>query len=66
MTDVGLCLKIAQAKFDISSAELGRRLDVAPQQILRWRKSKNLKFHTVEQLVSQFGIGIDEFCALGR
>lgn len=66
MTDVGLCLKIAQIKYDISNAELGRRLGVAPQQVIRWRKSKNLKFHTVEQLVSQFGIGIDEFCAFGR
>ena len=64
--DVGRCLRIAQAKFDIKSADLARGLHTVPQQVVRWRGAKDIRVSTLKQITDFFGIGIDEFLSLEK
>ena len=61
MTNIGRCLRAAQADTGITSAQLAHHLDVKPQQIARWRTCSNLKFHTIEQLCEALQMPLDEF-----
>lgn len=62
---VGRCLRIAQAKFDVKSADLARALDTVPQQVVRWRATENMRVHTLKAICDHLGITIDEFLSLG-
>lgn len=66
MTDIGWCLRAAQADKQITSAHLAHCLDVKPQQIARWRTSDNLKFHTIQLLCEALGITVEEFLSYDR
>lgn len=65
-SDIGKCLRIAQAKFDVKSADLAKGLDTVPQQVVRWRGAKNIRVHQLQDIVAFFGIGMDEFLSLDR
>lgn len=62
--DVGRCLRIAQAKYDIKSAELAKRMGTFPQQIVRYRARKDMSIQTLVSIVAIFGISVDEFLSL--
>ena len=59
--DVGRCLRIAQAKYDVKSADLARALGTFPQQVVRWRATKDMRVHTLKEICDHFGITVDEF-----
>ena len=61
MTDVGKCLRVAMARQDITSAELARLLSVTPQQVVRWRKAKTLKLDTIEMILYQLDLDLEDF-----
>ena len=63
--DIGRCLRIAQAKFDVKSADLARAMNTVPQQVVRWRATKNMRVHTLKDICDHFGVTIDEFLKLG-
>lgn len=65
LPDVGRCLRIAQAKYDVKSADLARALNTVPQQVVRWRTTENMRVHTLKAISDHFGITIDEFLRLG-
>lgn len=66
MTDVGKCIRVAQAIRNIKSSELARGLDVAPQQVVRWRSAKNIRLHQLQVIAKYFDMGLDEFVSLDR
>jgi len=61
----GKCLIAAQNNKGVNSRQLANIAKTSPQQVLRWRKSKNLKIHTVQLLCSALGITINAFIAFG-
>lgn len=61
MTDVGKCLRVAMARLDITSAELARRVGVTPQQVVRWRKAKTLRLDTIEMILYNLDIDLEDF-----
>ena len=61
MTDVGKCLRVAMARQDMTSAELARLLSVTPQQVVRWRKAKTLKLDTIEMILYQLDLDLEDF-----
>lgn len=65
-TDAGHCVRIAQAKTQMSTKQLCEKMGVARQQMHRWQHSKNLKLHTVEQLAQVFGMELQDFCSLDK
>jgi len=65
LINTGKCLIAAQKNKGVKSRELARIAGTSPQQVLRWRKSKNLKIHTVQLLCSALGITINAFIAYG-
>lgn len=65
LIDTGKCLRNAQKSQGINSRQLAKLANTSPQQVLRWRKSSNLKVHTIQALCSALGITIDAFIALG-
>ena len=65
-TDAGHCVRIAQAKTQMSTKQLCEKMGVARQQMHRWQHSQNLKLHTVEQLAQVFGMELQEFCSLDK
>ena len=66
LIDAGKCLKAAQKEKGITSRELAKRSGTSPQQLLRWRSSKNIKLHTIQLLTFHLGINIDDFIAFGN
>jgi len=66
LTDIGWCLRAAQANTGITSAHLAHCLDVKPQQIARWRTSDNLKFHTIQMLCEALDMSLEEFLAFDK
>jgi DNA-binding Xre family transcriptional regulator len=65
LIDTGKCLIAAQNNKGVNSRQLANIAKTSPQQVLRWRKSKNLKIHTVQLLCSALGITINAFIAFG-
>jgi transcriptional regulator with XRE-family HTH domain len=65
LIDTGKCLRNAQKIQGINSRQLAKLANTSPQQVLRWRKSSNLKLHTIQLLCSALGITIDAFIAFG-
>jgi transcriptional regulator with XRE-family HTH domain len=65
LIDAGKCLKLAQKDTGINSAKLARMTGTSPQQLLRWRASKNMKLHTIQILSFALGISISDFITFG-
>lgn len=66
LANAGMCIRIAQEVRNISTAELCDRMSVKRQQLHRWRNSRNLKLHTVQQFADIFGMPLDQFCTLDK
>lgn len=60
---VGDRLRELQKKRCINCRELGERMGKSQQQISRWRKSSDLKVHTVQSLCKALDVSIAEFLA---
>ena len=65
-TDIGKCIRVAQAIRDIKSSELAEGLGVVPQQVNRWRNASNIRFHQVQRIAQFFDMTLDEFVSLDR
>ena len=66
LSDAGKCIRIAQEMRSINTKELCEKMGVQRQQMHRWRLSKNLKLHIVQQFAGLFGMSLDEFCKLDK
>lgn len=66
LSNVGKCISIAQVITDVNTPVICERLGVARQQVHRWKKQRNIKIHTVQQLASIFDMTVDEFINLDR
>jgi DNA-binding Xre family transcriptional regulator len=64
MIDAGKCVRFAQERSQVSSAELSRLTKTSPQQVLRWRKHKNMKLHTMQLICYCLETSIVDFLAL--
>ncbi len=64
LINAGKCLIEAQKINGINSRKLATMANTTPQQVLRWRKSKNLKIHTIQTLSLVLGITVAEFITL--
>lgn len=64
-TNVGKCVRIAQAKREISTANMADDFGVFRQQVQRWRSANDMRLHKVEELAEYFGMSRDEFLKLG-
>jgi plasmid maintenance system antidote protein VapI len=64
--DTGASLRVALAKFNITSAELAKSFKVHPQQVTRWRSGHDMKISLASNLSHYFGITLGEFIAMGE
>ena len=64
--DTGASLRVAQARFKITSSELGRVFSVHPQQVMRWRTGADMKISLAIRLASHFGVTLAEFIKFGE
>lgn len=64
MTDAGKCLRVLQTRWGVSSVELASILECHAQQVLRFRKQKNIKLHTLQRICAIADISLDDFVAL--
>ena len=64
-TNVGLCVRMAQVKKDISTARMAEDFGTFRQQIQRWRSASDMHLHKIEMLADYFGMTRDEFLGLG-
>ncbi len=65
LIDTGKCLIAAQNSKGVNSRQLAKIANTSPQQVLRWRKSTNLKIHTIQLLCLSLDITIDDFISFG-
>ena len=56
-------LKTAQARKGLSGVELAKRLGTTPQQMSRWRNSRDLSLNLVLRICDSMEITISEFLA---
>lgn len=61
MIDAGKCVRQAQIDLGVSSADLARRTNSTPQQVLRWRSQANMKIQTIETICNAMDISIYDF-----
>ena len=66
MSNVGECIRLAQAKTGVTSDEICKELGIQRQQLSRWRNASNNKVHTVERLAQMFTMTVDEFLMLAE
>tara|TARA_R110000737_G_C14432293_1_gene459915 strand:+ start:615 stop:827 length:213 start_codon:yes stop_codon:yes gene_type:complete len=64
--DTGASLRVAQAKFKVTGAELSKVFSVHPQQVIRWRTGHDMKISLASKLSHYFGITLGEFIAMGE
>ena len=64
--DTGASLRVAQAKFKITGAELSKVFEVHPQQVIRWRTGKDMKVSLASKLAKYFSITLAEFISMGE
>jgi len=58
LIDAGNCIRVAQERAGMSSAELARITNTSPQQVIRWRRNKNMKLHTMQKIASAFKVSL--------
>jgi transcriptional regulator with XRE-family HTH domain len=56
-------LKAAQARKGLSGVELAKLLGTTPQQLSRWRNSRDLGFNLVLKICDELDITVSEFLA---
>lgn len=65
LIDTGKCVITAQRNKGVNSRQLAKIANTSPQQVLRWRKSKNMKIHTIQLICLSLDITIDDFISFG-
>lgn len=65
MVNAGLCLRVAQVKYDKPTMKMAEDYGVARQQINRWRNAKDMKLSKMQEFADYFDITITEYVALG-
>jgi len=58
LIDAGNCVRVSQERAGVSNAEFARMTNTSPQQIIRWRRNKNMKLHTMQLIASAFGVSL--------
>jgi DNA-binding Xre family transcriptional regulator len=66
LIDAGKCLRLAQLHKKVSSAKLSRIIKTSKQQVLRWRRSKNMKLHTLQLLALSLDLSVSEFIEFNK
>jgi len=61
--NLGDKLKAAQARKGLSGVELAKRLETTPQQLSRWRNSRDLSFNLVLRMCDALDVTVSEFVA---
>jgi len=59
--NLGNRLREEQQRQGVSSVELARRVNKAPQHISRWRKQKDMRVSTAMAISKALGISLEEF-----
>lgn len=59
--DASARLRALQKTKGVSSIELASRLKVKPQQVSRWRKTPNLKIHTIQRVCQALDVSLADF-----
>ena len=54
--DAGKCIRAAQQVQGLSNAEFARLAGTSPQQIIRWRRNRNMKLHTMQRAAKVLGV----------
>jgi DNA-binding Xre family transcriptional regulator len=65
LINTGKCLVAAQNSKGVNSRQLAKIANTSPQQVLRWRKSKNLKIHTIQLICLCLDITVFDFITFG-
>ena len=56
-------LKSCQSRKGLTGVELAKRLGTTPQQLSRWRNSRDLSFNLVLRICDALGVTVGEFAA---
>ena len=57
----GKAIKILQDRYNHTGTELAEMLDIAPQQLSRWRQSDDIKLSVILNICDVLGIEVSEF-----
>jgi transcriptional regulator with XRE-family HTH domain len=60
LIDAGKCIREAQQDKGLSNAEFARLAGTSPQQIIRWRRNRNMKLHTMQRAAGILGVTLIE------
>ena len=60
LIDAGKCIREAQHNKGLSNAEFARLSGTSPQQIIRWRRNRNMKLHTMQRAAGILGVTLTE------
>lgn len=63
--NIGKSIKVALAIREIKNIELAEHFNVLPQQVIRWKNTKNHSFYRVQEFAEFFKMSVDEFVRLG-
>jgi DNA-binding Xre family transcriptional regulator len=66
LPDIGHCLRQAQADLGVTNVELGRRMEVAPQQVARWRNQSDMRYHLMLQVCDALDTSVDALLAFNE
>jgi len=64
--NIGSSLRVAQAKAQVNSSDLARAFKVHPQQIMRWRNSRDMKISLALKFANHFSVSLADFIKLGE
>ena len=59
--NIGETIRAVQKEKAISNADFARYAGTSPQQVIRWRKNKNVKIHTLQLIASVLGVPVSRF-----
>lgn len=57
----GNAIKTLQDRYNYTGTELADMLDIAPQQLSRWRQSDDIKLSVIINICDVLGIEVSEF-----
>ena len=57
----GKAIKTLQDRYNYTGTELAEMLEIAPQQLSRWRQSDDIKLSVIFNICDVLGIEVSEF-----
>jgi transcriptional regulator with XRE-family HTH domain len=57
----GKAIKTLQDRYNYTGTELAEMLEIAPQQLSRWRQSDDIKLSVILNICDVLGIEVSEF-----